>query len=65
MTPPPHPPFQKSKMSPPFIGLSGKQKYWKTLLTGLYIFVYLNFYPQSILILEEYLQKWYKTQNLI
>ena len=24
-------------MSPPFIGLSGKQKYWMTLLTDLYI----------------------------
>ena len=33
------PPFWKSKMSPPFIGLSGKQKYWKTLLTDLYILI--------------------------
>ena len=31
------PPFEKSKMSPPFIGLPGKQKYWMTLLTDLYI----------------------------
>ena len=31
------PPFLESKMSPPFIGLSGKQKYWMTLLTNLYI----------------------------
>ena len=30
-------PFQKLKMSPPFIGLSGKQKYWLTLEINLYI----------------------------
>ena len=30
-------PFKKSKMPPPFIVLSGKQKYWITLVTNLYI----------------------------
>ena len=42
--PPPPPPsflrfpsFKKSKMSPPFVGLSGKQKDWITILTNLYI----------------------------
>ena len=29
------PPLQKSKMSPPFISLSRKQKYWMTLLTNM------------------------------
>ena len=43
-TPPPPPPsflrfpsFKKSKMYPPFVGLSGKQKDWITFLTNLYI----------------------------
>ena len=40
-------------MSPPFIGLSGKQKYWVTLVTNLYVI--------SILVLEECLQKWWNT----
>ena len=31
------PPFLKSKMSPPFIGLSGKQKHQITLVTNLHI----------------------------
>ena len=39
---PPPPPSQKSKMSPPFIGLSQKQKYWITLVTNLYIISALN-----------------------
>ena len=33
----PPPPFLKSKMSPPFRGLQGKQKCWMFLLTDLYI----------------------------
>ena len=48
------PPFWKFKMSPTFIGLSGKEKYW----------IYFNrifhkFYSQSILIFEKYLIKWW------
>ena len=41
-------------MSPPFIGLSGKQKYWMTLLTDLYIIS-----ACKVSISEEYLQKWW------
>ena len=46
------PPFQNSKMSPPSIGLSEKQ----VLNDSFNQFLY-KFYPQSILILEEYLLK--------
>ena len=31
------PPFLEIQISPPFIGLSGKQKYWITLVTNFYI----------------------------
>ena len=41
-------------MSLPFIGLSGKQKYWMTLLTDLYIIS-----ACKVSISEEYLQKWW------
>ena len=47
------PPFLKSKMSPPFIGLSGKKKAPNNSCNQ---FLY-HFYPQSILISEGCLQK--------
>ena len=46
------PPFQKSKMSPPFIGLSQNKSN-----NSCNQFVY-HFCPKSILVLEECLQKW-------
>ena len=45
---------------PTFYRPIGEKKYWMTPLTN---FVY-NFYLQSILISEEYLQKWWNV-NLI
>ena len=44
-------PFWKSKMPPPFFNSIGKTKVLKDQVVD-------NFDPQSILILEEYLQKW-------
>ena len=56
--PPPPPPsfpeIQEIQDAPTFYGPIGKTK---VLCESYYRVVY-NFYPQSILILEEYLQKW-------